>query len=159
MGSFGARFARLGAGMVGSCCGSSPSFTGALVDEAKYVVPDPRPRGRRGVTLASARKTVHIGNGPLVIIGERINPTGRKALAESLRAGSLEQVRVLADEQERAGADLLDVNVGAAGVDAATMLPRAVLALSGLTELPLVIDTTDPVALEAALRVVRSSTP
>jgi 5-methyltetrahydrofolate--homocysteine methyltransferase len=152
MGFHAAAFARLGAALVGSCCGSSPSFTGAILDEAKRV---PLPTGRRaprGVAVASARKTVRIGAGPLVIIGERINPTGRRALADTLREGSLEQVRALAVEQQEAGADMLDVNVGAAGVDAASALPRAVTALSGLTDLPLVLDTTDPVALEAALR-------
>jgi 5-methyltetrahydrofolate--homocysteine methyltransferase len=154
MGAFAARFAALGAALVGSCCGSSPAFTGAILDEAKGVA---LPKGRSkptGVAVASARRTVRIGAGrPLVLIGERINPTGKKALAESLRAGSLEVVRSLAVEQEHAGAQLLDVNVGAAGVDAAAVLPRAVLALAGLSESPLVIDTTDPVALEAALRV------
>jgi len=153
MGTYAARFARLGAGLVGSCCGSSPAFTGAILDEAKGVALPLRRSRPVGVAVASARRTVRIGGGgPLAIIGERINPTGRKTLAQSLRAGSLEQVRTLAVEQEAAGADLLDVNAGAAGVDPADVLPRAVLALSGLTELPLVIDTTDPVALEAALR-------
>jgi len=153
MGAYAARFAALGASMVGSCCGSSPSFTGAILDEAKGVA---LPTGRTrpaGVALASVRRTVRLGAGhPLAVIGERINPTGRKALAESLRAGSLETVRELAVAQEHAGAQLLDVNVGAAGVDAPAVLPRAVIALAGLTELPLVIDTTDVVALEAALK-------
>ena len=94
-----------GAVLVGSCCGSSPSFTGAIVDEAK----PKRIRADRtrpaGVAVASARKTVRLGAGrPLVIVGERINPTGKKALADSLRAGSMEVVRSLAAAQERAGA-------------------------------------------------------
>jgi 5-methyltetrahydrofolate--homocysteine methyltransferase len=152
MGEYAARFAALGAAMVGSCCGSSPSFTGAILDEAKGVKLPERP-SPSGVALSSVRRTVRIGAGrPLALIGEGINPTGRKALAASLREGSLETVRELAVEQEHAGAHLLDVNVGAAGVDAAAVLPRAVTALAGLTELPLVIDTTDPVALEAALK-------
>jgi len=152
MGQHAAKFAALGAGLVGSCCGSSPSFTGAILDEAKLVALPPRTRPS-GVALASVRRTVRLGAGrPLARIGEGINPTGRKALAESLRAGSLEIVRQLAVEQEHAGADLLDVNVGAAGVDAVALLPRAVSALAGLTDVPLVIDTTDPLALEAALK-------
>jgi 5-methyltetrahydrofolate--homocysteine methyltransferase len=152
MGRHAARFAALGAAMVGSCCGSSPAFTGAILDEAKGVRLPSRTRPE-GVAVASVRHTVRIGaSRQLALIGESINPTGRKALAASLRAGSLEIVRELAVGQERAGADLLDVNVGAAGVDAAVMLPGAVTALAGLTELPLVIDTTDPVALEAALK-------
>lgn len=153
MGEHAARFVALGATLVGSCCGSSPSFTGAIMDEAKRVA---LPLGRvasAGVAVASPRRTVRVGVGrSLTVIGERINPTGKRQLADSLRAGSLEIVRGYAVEQERAGADLLDVNVGAAGVDAVGMLPRAAVALSGLTDLPLVIDTTDPVALEAALK-------
>ncbi|MDO8963523.1 MAG: dihydropteroate synthase, partial [Coriobacteriia bacterium] len=152
MGVHAARFAALGAGLVGSCCGSSPSFTGAILDEAKRVVP-PERRRPDGVAVASARKTVRFGTGrPLAVVGERINPTGKKALADSLRAGSMELVRSFATAQEAAGADLLDVNVGATGVDAATVLPKAVSALAGMTDLPLVIDTTDPAALEAALK-------
>lgn len=153
MGRYAARFVEAGAALVGSCCGSSPSFTGAIADEAKLKrirVDRTRPAG---VAVASARKTVRFGAGrPLVIAGERINPTGKKALADSLRAGSMEIVRSLAAAQERAGAHLLDVNVGAAGVDASVVLPKAVLALAGMTDVPLVIDTTDPVALEAALK-------
>jgi 5-methyltetrahydrofolate--homocysteine methyltransferase len=152
MGEHAARFAELGAALVGSCCGSSPAFTGAILDEAKRVRLPERARPG-GVALASVRRTVRLGAGrPLALIGESINPTGRTALAASLRAGSLEIVRELAVAQEHAGAHLLDVNVGAAGVDAAAVLPRAVTALAGLSELPLVIDTTDPVALEAALK-------
>jgi 5-methyltetrahydrofolate--homocysteine methyltransferase len=152
MGAYAARFAALGAALVGSCCGSSPSFTGAILDEAKGVRLPTRVRPA-GVAVSSARRTVRLGAGrPLAIIGERINPTGKKALADSLRTGSMEIVRSLAVQQEAAGAAMLDVNVGAAGVDAAVVLPQAVLALAGLTGLPLVIDTTDPVALEAALR-------
>jgi len=153
MGAYAARYAALGAGLVGSCCGSSPSFTGAILDEAKDVaLPADRVRPA-GVALASARGTVRLGAGrPLAIIGERINPTGKKALAESLRAGSMELVRSFAMKQSEDGAALLDVNVGAAGVDAPAVLPQAVTALAGLTDLPLVIDTTDAVALEAALK-------
>jgi 5-methyltetrahydrofolate--homocysteine methyltransferase len=155
MAEYAVRFADLGAAFVGSCCGSTPAFTGAIAFE----MGDRPPRAHgpvtgRGVTLASARATVRIGGGaPLAIIGERINPTGKKALAESLRAGSMSTVRDFAVAQQHAGADLLDVNVGAAGVDATVALPLAVSTLVPLTDLPLVLDTTDPVALEAALRV------
>lgn len=152
MGLFAGRFVDAGASLVGSCCGSSPVFTGAILDEAKWRLVKKRPRPT-GVALASARATVRIGPGrPLAVAGERINPTGRKALAASLRDRSMEVVRQLASAQEAAGADVLDVNVGAAGVEAVEVLPRAVLALAGLTGLPLVIDTTDRVALERALK-------
>jgi 5-methyltetrahydrofolate--homocysteine methyltransferase len=154
MGRYAARFVELGASMVGSCCGSSPAFTGAIVDEAKPKALAPRPARPAGLALASCRETVRVGTGrPLAIIGERINPTGKKALAASLVAGSMEVVRSLAVAQEHAGAHLLDVNVGAPGVDAAEVLPKAVRALAGLSDAPLVIDTTDLSALEAALKV------
>ncbi|HEY3318493.1 MAG TPA: homocysteine S-methyltransferase family protein [Coriobacteriia bacterium] len=153
MGAHASRFVDSGAVLVGSCCGSSPSFTGAISDFAKGkpVVTRERPAG---VALASPRGVVRLGAGrPLAIIGERINPTGKKALADSLRAGSVSVVREYATAQERAGADLLDVNVGAAGVDQVRMLAEAVRALSTLTGLPLVIDNVDPAAVEPALKL------
>lgn len=153
MGDHARRFVELGASLVGSCCGSSPSFTGAIMDFAKETRIGDRPTPPRGVAIASARSAVRIGSEqPFARIGERINPTGKKALAASLREGSLAVVRDYAVEQQHAGADALDVNVGAAGVDAVEMLPKAVLALSGLSDLPLVLDNTDPAALEPALK-------
>lgn len=154
MGTYAARFVDAGASLVGSCCGSTPSFTGAIVDFAKTRPLAERREPEPGVVVAGPRGVVRVGGGaPLVRVGERINPTGKKRLAESLRAGRLDVVREYAIEQADAGADLLDVNVGAAGVDQQSVLPAAVLALSGLVDQPLVLDTTDPVALEAALRV------
>ncbi|HET6497527.1 MAG TPA: cobalamin-dependent protein, partial [Coriobacteriia bacterium] len=112
-------------------------------------------RGRpRGVVIAGPRRTLRIGaDAPIAVIGERINPTGKPELAESLRAGSMSVVRRYADEQTRAGAAAIDVNVGAAGVDAAAVLRSAVLALAASSDAPLVLDNTDAVALESALRV------
>ena len=153
MGEYAAKFVAAGATVVGSCCGSSPSFTGAIMDFAKDAATSERPAPPRGVALASARRVTRIGAGlPLVRVGERINPTGKKALADSLREGSLAVVRDYAVGLQDAGADALDVNVGAAGVDAVDMLPKAVLALVGLSDLPLVLDNTDPAALEPALK-------
>lgn len=154
MGEHAALFVDAGASLVGSCCGSSPSFTGAIMDFAKERPLAPAREGLAGTVLAGPRGVARIGAGvPIAVIGERINPTGKPALADSLREGSMSVVRSLATEQAEAGATLLDVNVGAAGVDAAVVLPEAVKALVGMSDLPLVIDTTDPVALEAALRV------
>jgi 5-methyltetrahydrofolate--homocysteine methyltransferase len=154
MGAFAARFVDAGASLVGSCCGSTPEFTGAIVDFAKERPLAERVAPPRGVAVAGPRRVVRIGGDApgIVVIGERINPTGKKRLADSLRSGALDVVREYAVEQVDAGADLLDVNVGAAGVDQAAMLPRAALALAGLVDAPLVLDTTDPVALEAALK-------
>jgi 5-methyltetrahydrofolate--homocysteine methyltransferase len=155
MGAFAERAWRAGAAAIGSCCGSSPAYTGAIVDAvADKDIVAISGRGYSGTVLAGPRRTVVLGPGqPLRVIGERINPTGKPTLKETLLAGSMSVVRTFASEQEAAGADLLDVNVGAAGVDAVATLPAAVLACVGTSELPLVLDTTDPLALEAALRV------
>jgi 5-methyltetrahydrofolate--homocysteine methyltransferase len=90
---------------------------------------------------------------PTVIIGERINPTGKKKLAEALRAGDLEVVRQLALAQAAQGAQVLDVNVGAAGVDEERLLPQAVALAADSTGLPISIDSPDEKALPAALQV------
>ncbi len=153
LGEYAARFVDAGASIVGSCCGSTPSFTSAIGDFAKERPVRSDRLGLSGVVLAGPRGLVRLGAGlPLAVIGERINPTGKKALAASLREGSMAIVREHAIEQQHAGANLLDVNVGAAGVDAVSVFPAAVSALVGLTDLPLVLDNTDPAALEPALR-------
>ena len=104
--------------------------------------------------VASATKEVIIGGGrPTVLIGERINPTGKKRLAEALRAGDLSVVREEAVAQVAAGADILDVNVGATGVDEIEMLPRAVEAVAEVVDVPLCIDSRKVKALAAALAV------
>jgi len=104
--------------------------------------------------VASATKEVIIGGGrPTVLIGERINPTGKKRLAEALRAGDLSVAREEAIAQVAAGADILDVNVGATGVDEIDMLPRAVEAVAEVVDVPLCIDSRKIKALAAALAV------
>lgn len=153
MGLAAARFVELGASLVGSCCGSTPTFTGAIVDFAKQVKLSQRPAVHAGIVLAGPRGVARVGAGlPFSVIGERINPTGKKHLADSLREGSMTVVREFASQQQEAGAHLLDVNVGAVGVDAALLLPQAVMTLVGMSDLPLVLDNTDPAALEPALR-------
>lgn len=92
---------------------------------------------------------------PTVLIGERINPTGRKRLAAKLAAGNIEIVKSEALAQVAAGADAIDVNVGAVGVDQVTLLPRAVELVQEAVEAPISIDTPDPDALAAALEVYR----
>jgi 5-methyltetrahydrofolate--homocysteine methyltransferase len=104
--------------------------------------------------VLSATQEVIIGGGrPTVLIGERINPTGKKRLAEALRAGDLSVAKEEALAQVGAGADILDVNVGATGVDEIEMLPRAVEAVAGVVDVPLCIDSRKIKALEAALAV------
>jgi len=106
--------------------------------------------------VSSATKEVIIGDRrPTVLIGERINPTGKKRLAAALQAGDLELVRREALEQVQAKADILDVNVGAAGVDETVLLPQAIQAVMDVVDVPLCIDSSKPKALEAALKVYR----
>lgn len=106
--------------------------------------------------VSSPGKEVVIGDSrPTVLIGERINPTGKKKLAESLKAGDLEIVRREALAQVQAGADILDVNVGTFGVDEVALLPRAVQAVLDTVDVPLCIDSNNPAALEAAIRIYK----
>ncbi len=92
---------------------------------------------------------------PTVLIGERINPAGKKKLAEALAAGNLEVVRAEAIAQALAGADIIDVNVGAPGVDEVSLLPRAVQVVQEATDRPVCIDSSKPEALAAALRICK----
>ncbi|MBP2667327.1 MAG: metH 2, partial [Firmicutes bacterium] len=104
--------------------------------------------------LTSRSSTVYFGAGfPIRIIGERINPTGRKAMAAELREGNLTTVKRDALAQQDAGAAFLDVNAGVPGIDQPALMVRLVEELSQLVTLPLSIDTTDPDTLEAGLRV------
>ena len=106
--------------------------------------------------LSSATKEVVIGdNQPTVLIGERINPSGKKKLAEALKAGDLQVVSKEAVAQVQARADIIDVNVATFGVDETTMLPRAVQAVMDTVNVPLCLDSTKPEALEAALKVYK----
>jgi len=106
--------------------------------------------------LSSATKEVIIGDGlPTVLIGERINPTGKKEMAEALKAGNLEIICKEALAQIQAGADILDVNINTFGVDEVTMLPQAVQAVMDTVDAPLCLDCTNPKALEAALKVYK----
>ncbi|MGD9560149.1 MAG: homocysteine S-methyltransferase family protein, partial [Oscillospiraceae bacterium] len=140
----------MGVSMVGGCCGTTPQVICALAERfggAAVAERTARPVSR----VCGATCVVDI-DGPAVI-GERINPTGKKQLREALVAGDLALVQALAVEQEKAGAAILDVNVGAPGVDEVALLPRAVKAVQAVSGLPLQLDSADPAALAAALRV------
>lgn len=102
-------------------------------------------RGNREVVIGSGR--------PTVLIGERINPAGKKKLAESLKLGSMDIVRQEAINQKEAGADIIDVNVGMFGIDEVELLPRAVKTVMEAVDLPICIDSANPAAIEAALKI------
>jgi len=106
--------------------------------------------------VSSATREVIIADGqPTVLIGERINPTGKKKLAEALKAGNLEIVSSEALAQVQAGADIIDINVGVVSVDEVSLLPRVVQAVMGAVDVPLCLDSASPQALAAALKVYK----
>jgi 5-methyltetrahydrofolate--homocysteine methyltransferase len=106
--------------------------------------------------VSSPSKEVIIGDShPTVLIGERINPAGKKKLAEALKAGDLEIVRKEALAQTEAGADIIDVSVATFGVDEIALLPKAVQAVMETVDTPLCLDSPNPEALEAALKVYK----
>ncbi|MCL4377859.1 MAG: dihydropteroate synthase [Actinobacteria bacterium] len=104
--------------------------------------------------VTGKNKEVKFGQGlPTVIIAERINPTGRKSLAEELKQGKLEIVEIDAIRQSEAGAHIIDVNVGAVGVDEVEMLPKAIKKVMEVTDKPICMDSANPKALKAALEI------
>ncbi len=106
--------------------------------------------------VSSLKKEVIIGDDrPTVLIGERINPAGRQKLQEALKAGNLEVVSREAKAQAEAGADILDVNVGTFGVDEVSLLPKAVRTVMDTVDIPLCLDSANPEALAAALKVYK----
>ncbi len=142
-----------GAGVVGGCCGTTPDHIRALKSavEGLSVLP-PDPEVKRVVT--SERQNCEIAlNGPFLIVGERINPTGKKALQEELRAGSLDLVREFARSQEEAGASILDVNMGTNGIDERQMMIDAIHEVTYTVDLPLCLDSSFVDVMEAALRI------
>ena len=106
------------------------------------------------IISSKTKKATISTDGPFIVIGEKINPTGRKKLAAALQEGNLDYVRDLAKKQVEAGADILDVNVGMAGTDDVDFLPRVVQMLVSEFDIPLCIDTPNPKALAAALPFV-----
>lgn len=141
-----------GVRIVGSCCGSTPAYTAAIAAAVSHLEPG-TVAPQDGVFLAGRSTLARIGGGgPTTVVGERLNPTGRARLAEAVRAGDFSVYRQLAGEQAKAGAALLDVNVGVPGVDEAAALEAAVGAVSDAVGTPVVIDSTNAEALQAALR-------
>ena len=145
-----AELVRAGLRVAGGCCGTTPEHIRALADACRDLPALPvTPKHRTWVS--SYARTVVFGERP-VLIGERINPTGKPRLKEALRSGDMDYVLRLAIEQQEKGAQVLDVNVGLPEVDEPALLPRTVEALQAVTDLPLQIDTSDPAAMAAAMR-------
>ncbi len=146
------RLCDLGVRVIGGCCGTTPSHISAIA-KALGSFPGTWSAPPRKGWLSSRSAVVALGGGaPCAIIGERINPTGKKGYSEELRQGKTRYIRAEAMEQIQAGASLLDVNCGAPGVDEPVALESAVYAVSGVASAPLVLDSSDPVALERGLK-------
>ena len=146
-------FAELGAKFLGGCCGTTPAHITALrssVGDMAWARPEPTDKTPLVLTCRSLSVGLGAGN-PVAVIGERINPTGKQVLAEELVRGEHAEALRLAQAQIADGASILDVNVGAAMVDEKAVLPSLALALSARFELPLSLDTSDPIAMENAL--------
>ena len=151
--SWGAKLVAAGATYLGGCCGTTPAHIKALAAAVKNLPPAERKSPDNRLRLTSRSKTVVIDKDlATTLIGERINPTGRKKLAEEIKNGSLFSVKREAIDQVRAGARLLDVNMGVGGIDQVKAMHDAIREVSQITDAPLAIDTSDTKTLEAGLR-------
>ena len=143
-----------GAAILGGCCGTTPEFIRQIHDrfgtEAK-VTAVRRPEGIRYLTSERITHSFGLEDG-FFVVGERINPTGKKALQAQLKEGSFEKVIQFAEEQEACGAKVLDINMGMSGIDEKASMLRALEEVSGVTNLPLSLDSSYVEVLEAALR-------
>lgn len=143
-----------GATILGGCCGTTPEFIRQIHDrfgtEAK-VTAVRRPEGIRYLTSERITHSFGLEDG-FFVVGERINPTGKKALQAQLKEGSFEKVIQFAEEQESCGAKVLDINMGMSGIDEKASMLRALEEVSGVTNLPLSLDSSYVEVLEAALR-------
>ena len=143
--------AQCGVRILGGCCGTTPDFIAAMRERLCGVLPH-IPTPRRMTAVCSASRTVVL-NGRATVIGERINPTGKKTLKEKLRTGDFDYIIGEALAQSRNHADILDINCGLPDIDETASLCRAVREVQAVTDLPLQIDSSDPAAIEAAVRI------
>ena len=145
-----AQLTELGVKLYGGCCGTTPEYIALLARalEGRTIREIPR---SVPAAVCSGTRTVPIDR--VRVIGERINPTGKKAMKEALKRDNIDYMLGQALEQTEAGADILDVNVGLPEIDEADMMVRVVKAVQGVTDAPLQLDSTRPEVLEPALRV------
>ena len=140
-----------GACVIGGCCGTTPEHIRAMVDACKdmKIV---KPTYKQATLVSSYGKAVEIGDKP-VVIGERINPTGKSKFKQALKDHDIDYILKEALTQQDKGAHILDVNVGLPDIDEVSMMQKAVTEIQGITNLPLQIDTVNVKALEAAMRI------
>ena len=151
--SVGAKLVEAGAAIIGGCCGTTPEHIRAL-KQAVGSMPVHMPLTKKRRMLASERMHVEIRlDGKFMVIGERINPTGKKKLQAELKEGSLSMVRTMATEQEENGAQILDINMGMNGIDEKQMMLDAIYEVTSTVDLPLCIDSSHVDIIGAALRI------
>lgn len=142
-----------GATVIGGCCGTDPDYIRCTVNKGYSAGVRPLSEGEHIHYLTSERRTHKFSlEDAFFIVGERINPTGKKTLQAELREGNTERIALFAEQQEENGAKVLDVNVGMSGVDEKSMMLRVLEELEGITTLPLSIDSSHVDIIEAALR-------
>ena len=139
-----------GVRIAGGCCGTTPEYISKLTASSVGFKPLPIPK-KNFTCVSSYAQTVFFGEEP-VLIGERINPTGKKRFKEALRANDMNYILGEGIAQAEKGVHILDVNVGLPEINERAMLTNAVCELQSITDLPLQIDTSDPIAMESALR-------
>lgn len=149
----GKKLVKEGAAIIGGCCGTTPEHIRALKEAVKGI-PVKAPLQTKRRMLTSERKSVEITlDGRFMVIGERINPTGKKKLQAELKEGSLNLVRTMALEQEENGASILDINMGMNGIDEKEMMLRTIYEVTSTVDCPLCIDSSHVDIIEAALRI------
>ena len=141
----------MGAWVLGGCCGTTPEHLKETVKRCKNIVPKSLPEPYRTVVSSYAR-AVEMGE-TSVVVGERINPTGKKRFKEALRENDLDYILREGITQQQSGAHILDVNVGLPEIDESAVMAAVVPKLQGVVDLPLQIDTTNIDAMERALRI------
>jgi 5-methyltetrahydrofolate--homocysteine methyltransferase len=143
--------AKLGVHVMGGCCGTTPDHISRMIGKVKQV-PFTPPVEKQTTYVTSFADCVKIGRKP-VIVGERINPTGKKKLQQALRDNNIDYILTEALKQEEAGAHVLDVNVGLPEINEPEMMESVILKIQSVTNLPLQIDTTNIEALERGMRI------
>ena len=143
-------FAHMGVSILGGCCGTTAEYIARTVDKTKTLAYE-LPQKERVTGICSSAETVYFED--VVIIGERLNPAGKKMLQQALRNHDMDYVLREAIKQQEQGAHVLDVNMGLPDIDEVEMLKEAVIEVQGIVSLPLQIDSSSVEALEAAVRV------
>ncbi|OHD62100.1 MAG: hypothetical protein A2096_03685, partial [Spirochaetes bacterium GWF1_41_5] len=147
-------FIACGVKLIGGCCGTTPEFIVQIKKNISSLRPAEKTHDNGILHLSGPRSTVSAGTeSGLLIIGERINPTGKKKLQQEFLAGNLELASAFAEEQARSGANLLDINAGMPGIDEKKTMLNLIRRICIISDLPLCIDTTSPEILEKALRL------